>query len=41
MYFAESIEEIAESIEQSRELKTNLALVFSAQRIKMYFDNII
>ena len=34
MYFAESIE-------QSKVLMTNLVLVFSAQRIKMYFDKII
>ena len=34
MYFAESTE-------QSRALMNNLALVFSTQRIKMYFDKII
>ena len=33
MYFAELIE-------QSRARMTNLALVFSAQRIKIYFDKI-
>ena len=32
---------LAESIEQSRLLMNNLALVFPAQRIKMYFDKII